>query len=192
MAGRPSRKAPLRRLETAAGSAPRQKCSESAPRKTGKTPSGQVGSGAPPPPRWRGTFTTCTAPRLSCEGAGMAAPAAGVNGRSSASGGSEYESMEADDDTPLSSDAPAARHVAWATASASSKPESTHARLATNARPGASCRREEASAASRWAITSARRCVAATPPLHTWVEGMYIWRGPRLGQGTGLEAVARA
>eukprot|EP00964_Phaeocystis_antarctica_P004353 scaffold2362_cov85-Phaeocystis_antarctica.AAC.2 len=33
--------------------------------------------------------------------------------------------MEADDDAPMSSDAPAAIQAAWATASASSKPEST-------------------------------------------------------------------
>eukprot|EP00964_Phaeocystis_antarctica_P032029 scaffold18119_cov76-Phaeocystis_antarctica.AAC.4 len=97
--------------------------------------------------------------------------------------------MEADDGTSLKIDPPAARHPAWATASASSKLESTRARPATSARPGASCRGEEASVASRRAIASARRCVAATPPLHTWVEGIPIWRGPRLGQGIGLGAV---
>eukprot|EP00964_Phaeocystis_antarctica_P013841 scaffold7588_cov69-Phaeocystis_antarctica.AAC.5 len=177
-AGRPSRKA-LCRLEAAAGLPPKQKCSGSAPRKTGKTPSGQVGSGAPAPSRWRGTLTTCTAPRLSREGAGVAASAAGVNGRSSASGGGARVSVATDDDAPLSSDAPAAKHTAWATASASSKPESTRARLATSAWPGASCRGEEASAASLRAIASARRCVAAMPPSHTCVGSIPVWRGPK-------------
>eukprot|EP00964_Phaeocystis_antarctica_P006432 scaffold3476_cov68-Phaeocystis_antarctica.AAC.4 len=87
--------------------------------------------------------------------------------------------MEADDDTPLSNDAPAARHPAWATASASSRPASTHARPANSARPGASCGKGCAGEASCRAIASARRCVAATPSLHTWVEGIPIWLGPK-------------
>eukprot|EP00964_Phaeocystis_antarctica_P037474 scaffold21388_cov71-Phaeocystis_antarctica.AAC.5 len=174
-AGSPSRKAPCR-LGAAAGLPPKQKCSGSAPRNTGKTPSGQVGSGQP---SWRDTLTTCTAPRLSREGADVAAPAAGVNDRSSASGGGARESMGADDDAPWSSDAPAAIQAAWAIASASSKLESTRARPATSARPGASCRGEEASAASRRAIASARRCVFTTPLLHTWVESIPIWQGAR-------------
>ena len=180
-AGRPSRKA-LCWLGSAAGLPPRQKCSGSAPRKTGSTPSGQVGSGAPSPPRWRGTLTTCAAPRLLRGGACVAASAAGAKGRSSASGRGARESVATDEDALLSSDAPAARHAAWATASASSRAASTRARPFTRAWPGASCGGDEAGAASRRAIARARRCVAATPPLHTCVErkGFPVWRARKL------------
>eukprot|EP00964_Phaeocystis_antarctica_P083463 scaffold52497_cov69-Phaeocystis_antarctica.AAC.3 len=79
------------------------------------------------------------------------------------------------DDAFLRIDPPAARHLACATASASRRPASTRARPATSAWPGALRRGDEAGAASRRAIASARRCVAATPPLHTCVGGILIW-----------------